>query len=197
MSKVNTKRAKMVKAKVKSTKVVKVDKPVIVQETSEVVNSTVDTFVYPNKGKYEIDSVKVNLKGKDETFVALSKVKLNINDLKLNDMVKQLFVAILQVDNNKFMYGYKNVYGYAFGIVPKGFNSYKAVITHHNSDGHRSIIINANKHFGMTEIEKALTGSKVTFENHKTYIKTYVSKENITNLIKAVSGLVSVPVVSG
>lgn len=192
MSKVNSKREKLVKAKVKSTKVaVKADKPVIKQETNEpVINSIVNAFIYPNKGKYEIDSVKVNLNGKDQTFTALSKVKLDIQALKLNDLVKQLFVGIQQINDNKFQFGYKNVYGYAFGIVPKGFNSYKAVISHHNSDGHRSIIVNSNKHFGMIGIEKALTNVKAAYENHKTYVKLYVSKENITNLIKAFKSLI-------
>ena len=182
---------KVVKAKAKASKAVNpvtISKAIPKDEPKAMVN-TVQAFVYPNKGKYEIDHVKVNLKGKDETFTALSKAKLDINGLKINDMLKALFVGLVTHNVTKFMYGYKNVYGYAFGIVPKGFNSYKAVIAHHNGDGQRSLIINANKHFGMGEIEKALTKVKVSYENHKTYTKLYVSKENIDNVTKACQSL--------
>lgn len=209
MGKVNSKRAKLVKAKVKSAKVVeaKADKLVIKQgeaeqgvpkqseadqDVIEPIESIVSAFVYPNKGKYEVNSVKINIAGKDQDFKASTKAKLDIDKLKLNDMLKQLFKSLSALDANKFMYGYKNVYNYAFGIVPKGFNSYKCVIAHHNGNGQRALLINSNKHFGMTEIEKALTAGKLTYENHKTYVLTYVSKENIDKLIKACSGLVSV-----
>lgn len=201
MTKVNSKRAKLVKAKVKSVKSAKVvkvvasalktDKPPVV--VPKPVESIVDVFVYPNKGKYEIDSVKVSLSGKDQSFTALSKVKLDIQALKLNDLVKQLFIELRNANASKFMFGYKNVYSFAFGLVPKGFNSYKAVIAHHNGDGQRSLILNANKHFGMGEIEKALVKVKLSFENHKTYVKLYLSKENVAKVVKVCQSLVEVP----
>ena len=200
MSKVNTKRAKLVKAKVKAVKAVKVpasalkvDKPAVVEP--KPVESSVDCFVYPNKGKYEIDSVKVSLSGKDQSFTALSKVKLDISALKLNDLVKSLFIELKQANPSKFMFGYKNVYSFAFGLVPKGFNSYKAVIAHHNGDGQRALILNANKHFGMGEIEKALVKLSLSFENHKTYAKLYLSKENVVKVTKACQSLVEANVV--
>ena len=90
------------------------------------------------------------------------------------------------------MFGYKNVYSFAFGLVPKGFNSYKSVITHHIGDGQRSLIINANKHFGMGEIEKALVKLSLAYENHKTYVKLYMSKENIGKVVKACQSLLEV-----
>ena len=194
MSKVNAKRAKLVKAKAKSTKV---DEPVVKQDEAasvepKPVESTVDAFIYPNKGKYEIDSVKVNLSGKDQTFTALSKAKLDISALKLNDLLKALFIELRQANASKFMFGYKNVYSFAFGLVPKGFNSYKCVIAHHNGDGQRALILNANKHFGMGEIEKALAKVKLSYENHKTYVKLYISKENAVNLTKACQSLLEV-----
>jgi len=197
MSKVNTKRAKMVVAKAKVAKVVKTvvkqDNPPVVEP--KPVESSVDCFVYPNKGKYEIDSVKVSLSGKDQSFTALSKVKLDISALKLNDLVKSLFIELKQANPSKFMFGYKNVYSFAFGLVPKGFNSYKAVIAHHNGDGQRALILNANKHFGMGEIEKALVKLSLSFENHKTYVKLYLSKENVVKVTKACQSLVEANVV--
>jgi len=200
MSKVNSKRAKLVKAKAKSSKVAKVplsalktDKPPVV--VPKPIESIVNAFVYPNKGKYEIDSVKVSLNGKDQYFTAFSKVKLDIQALKLNDLVKQLFIELRQANASKFMFGYKNVYSFAFGLVPKGFNSYKAVIAHHNGDGQRSLIVNANKHFGMGEIEKALVKLSLAYENHKSYVKLYVSKENIGKVVKACQSLVEVTTV--
>ena len=199
-SKINTKRAKLVKAKAKSAKVDKmteiaVNKVIDAVIKPKPVESTVDAFVYPNKGKYEIDSVKVSLNGKDQSFTALSKVKLDIQALKLNDMLKALFVDLRNANASKFMFGYKNVYSFAFGLVPKGFNSYKAVIVHHNGDGQRSLILNANKHFGMGEIEKALVKLSVAYENHKTYVKLYISKENISKVTKACQSLVEVTAV--
>ena len=194
MTKVNVKRAKLVKAKVKSVKApssaLKVDKPAVIEP--KPVNSIVDAFVYPNKGKYEIDSVKVSQGGKDQTFTALSKVKLDINGLKLNDMLKALFIELKGANASKFMFGYKNVYSFAFGLVPKGFNSYKCVIAHHNGDGQRALILNANKHFGMTEIEKALVKLSLAYENHKTYVKLYISKENIGKVTKVCQSLLEV-----
>ena len=196
-SKINTKRAKLVKAKVKSVKAVKTgesmpkqDKPVVVEP--KPIESIVSAFMYPNKGKYEIDQVKVSLNGKDQTFTALSKAKLDIQALKMNDLLKALFVELRQANASKFMFGYKNAYNYAFGIVPKGFNSYKAVIAHHNGDGQRSLILNANKHFGMGEIEKALVKLSLAYENHKTYVKAYISKENSAKLTKACQSLLEV-----
>jgi len=187
---------KVVKAKVKVSDVVE---PVTVKQgelatTPKVVapsiNSNIMAFVYPNKGKFELDSVKVNLNGKDQNFTALSMAKFDIQALKLNDLVKSLFVDLKQANIDKFQFGYKNAYTFAFGIVPKGFNSYKCVIAHHNADGQRSLIVNANKHFGMTEIEKALTKLSISFENHKTYVKLYLSKENLANVTKACQSLV-------
>ena len=184
----------MTVAKVKSAKTVKTPskqaKPPVVEP--KPVESIVDTFIYPNKGKYEIDLVKVNLNGKDKAFTALSKAKLDISALKLNDLVKQLFIELKQANPSKFMFGYKNVYSFGFGLVPKGFNSYKAVIAHHNGDGQRSLILNANKHFGMGEIEKALGKLSLAYENHKTYVKLYMSKENIGKVTKACQSLVEV-----
>jgi len=198
MSKVNSKRAKMTVAKVKRVKAVKVpssalkpDKPPVV--VPKPVESVVNAFIYPNKGKYEIDQVKVSLNGKEQTFTALSKAKLDISALKLNDLVKQLFIELRNANVAKFQFGYKNVYSFAFGLVPKGFNSYKAVIAHHNGDGQRSLIINSNKHFGLTEIEKALAKLSLTCENHKTYVKLYLSKENVAKVVKACQSLVEVP----
>ena len=191
---------KVVKAKVKVSDVVE---PVTVKQgelatipkvTAPAIDGHVMAFVYPNKGKYEIDTVKVNLGGKDQSFAALTKVKLDIQALKLNDLLKALFVELKQANSSKFMFGYKNAYNFAFGIVPKGFNSYKSVITHHNGDGQRSLILNANKHFGMTEIEKTLAKLSISFENHKTYIKLYISKENLVNVTKACQSLVEVNV---
>ena len=194
MSKVNSKRAKLVKAKAKSANVgtskPKQAKPPVV--VPKPVESIVNAFMYPNKGKYEIDSVKVSLNGKDQTFTALSKAKLDISALKLNDLVKQLFIELQGANASKFMFGYKNVYSFAFGIVPLGFNSYKAVIAHHNGDGQRSLVLNANKHFGMTEIEKALVKLSLAYENHKTYVKLYISKENVVKVVKACQSLVEV-----
>ena len=197
MSKVNSKRAKMVVAKTKVVKAAKVvaskpkqAKPPVV--APKPVESVVNAFMYPNKGKYEIDSVKVSLNGKDQTFKALSKAKLDISALKLNDLVKQLFIELRDAKTSKFMFAYKNVYSFAFGIVPLGFNSYKAVIAHHNGDGQRSLVLNANKHFGMTEIEKALVKLSLTYENHKTYVKLYLSKENVAKVVKACQSLVEV-----
>jgi len=197
MNKVNKKRAKLVEPKAKSAKAVvtgesmpKQDKPALV--VPKPVASIVDAFIYPNKGKFEIDSVKVSINGKDQTFTALSKAKLDIAGLKLNDLLKALFVELQGANASKFMFGYKNAYNFAFGIVPKGFNSYKCVIAHHNGDGQRSLILNANKHFGMGEIEKALAKVKLSFENHKTYVKLYVSKENIGNVTKACQSLLEV-----
>ena len=187
---------KVVKAKVKVSDVVE---PVTVKQgelatTPKVVapsiNSNIMAFVYPNKGKFELDSVKVNLNGKDQNFTALSMAKFDIQALKLNDLVKSLFVDLKQANIDKFQFGYKNAYTFAFGIVPKGFNSYKCVIAHHNADRQRSLIVNANKHFGMTEIEKALTKLSISFENHKTYVKLYLSKENLANVTKACQSLV-------
>ena len=197
MSKVNSKRAKMTVAKVKRVKAVKTSETIVKQDKLPVVEPTsvesiVSAFMYPNKGKYEIDQVKVSLNGKDQAFTALSKAKLDIRALKLNDLVKQLFIELRQANASKFMFGYKNVYNYAFGLVPKGFNSYKAVIAHHNGDGQRSLILNANKHFGMGEIEKALVKLSLAYENHKSYVKLYLSKENITKVIKACQSLVEV-----
>lgn len=197
MSKVNSKRAKMTVAKVKRVKAVKTSESIVKQDKLPVVEPTsvesiVSAFMYPNKGKYEIDQVKVSLNGKDQAFTALSKAKLDIRALKLNDLVKQLFIELRQANASKFMFGYKNVYNYAFGLVPKGFNSYKAVIAHHNGDGQRSLILNANKHFGMGEIEKALVKLSLAYENHKSYVKLYLSKENITKVIKACQSLVEV-----
>jgi len=197
MSKVNAKRAKMTVAKVKSAKSVKTSKTEPKQAKADVVvptpvESIVNAFVYPNKGKYEIDQVKVNLNGKDQSFTALSKAKLDISALKLNDLVKQLFIGLKDANASKFMFGYKNVYSFAFGIVPLGFNSYKAVIAHHNGDGQRSLVLNANKHFGMGEIEKALVKLSLAYENHKTYVKLYLSKENVVKVIKACQSLVEV-----
>jgi len=187
---------KVVRAKVKVSEVVN---PVAVKQgelvtipkvAPKVIDSSIMAFVYPNKGKYEIDTVKVNLNGKDQSFTALTMAKLDIQALKLNDLLKALFVDLKQVNANKFQFGYKNAYNFAFGIVPKGFNSYKSVITHHNGDGQRSLILNANKHFGMTEIEKTLAKLSISFENHKTYIKLYISKENLVNVTKACQSLV-------
>ena len=197
MSKVNSKRAKLVKAKVKVVKAVKTgevkaDEAKVADVKAKVVESIVNAFMYPNKGKYEIDSVKVSLNGKDQTFKALSKAKLDISALKLNDLVKQLFIELRDAKTSKFMFAYKNVYSFAFGIVPLGFNSYKAVIAHHNGDGQRSLVLNANKHFGMTEIEKALVKLSLTYENHKTYVKLYLSKENVAKVVKACQSLVEV-----
>ena len=196
-SKVNTKRAKLVKAKTKSVKADKAvksepkqDKPPVVEP--KPIESIVSAFIYPNKGKYEIDSVKVSLGGKDQSFTALSKAKLDIKALKLNDLVKQLFIELQGANVAKFMFGYKNVYSFAFGLVPVGFNSYKAVIAHHNGDGQRSLVLNANKHFGMGEIEKALVKLSLAYENHKSYVKLYLSKENVGKVIKACQSLVEV-----
>ena len=212
MSKVNNKRAKLVKAKVKSVKVsssagtgsAKVSSTEVKHAKVgskagagadghvKVSSNEVNVFIYPNKGKYEIDSVKVSLNGKDQAFTALSKAKLDISALKLNDLVKQLFIELRNANASKFMFGYKNVYSFAFGIVPLGFNSYKAVIAHHNGDGQRSLILNANKHFGMGEIEKALVKLSLAYENHKTYVKLYLSKENVGKVVKACQSLVEV-----
>lgn len=214
MSKVNSKRAKLVKAKVKSTEILKTaveqDKPPVVEPKPakeqkikydkdkgtlnivDVAKTEVNVFVYPNKGKYEIDQVKVSLSGKDEVYAALTKTHMDISALKLNDLVKQLFIELRQANASKFMFGYKNAYNFAFGLVPKGFNSYKAVIAHHNGDGHRSLILNANKHFGMGEIEKVLVKLGLAYENHKTYVKLYLSKENVSKVIKACQSLAEV-----
>jgi len=187
---------KVVKAKVKSVEAVN---PVAVKQgelvtmpkaAAPAIDSSIMAFVYPNKGKYEIDSVKVNLSGKDQSFNALTMAKLDIQALKLNDLVKALFVDLKQANTSKFMFGYKNAYNFAFGIVPKGFNSYKCVIAHHNGDGARSLIVNANKHFGMTEIEKALVKVGIAYENHKSYVKLYLSKENLVKVTKACQSLV-------
>ena len=206
-SKVNTKRAKLVKAKVKTAKAVKVvkngrkpAKPTKIVYDSlkgtlnevDVAKTEVNVFVYPNKGKYEIDEVKVNINGKDKVYAALTKTHMDINALKLNDLVKQLFIGLINANPSKFMFGYKNVYSFAFGLVPKGFNSYKAVIAHHIGDGQRSLILNANKHFGMGEIEKALAKLSLAYENHKSYVKLYMSKENIGKVTKACQGLVEI-----
>lgn len=195
---------KVVKAKVKVSN--EVVKPVAVKQGELVVkqsrlvtmpkaaplpiDSNIMAFVYPNKGKYEIDSVKVNLNGKDQVFTALTMAKLDIQALKLNDLIKDLFVNLKQANIDKFQFGYKNAYNFAFGIVPKGFTSYKCVVAHHNGDGARSLILNSNKHFGMTEIEKTLVKLSISFENHKTYVKVYLSKENLANVIKACQSLV-------
>lgn len=196
MSKVNSKRAKMVVAKVKNVnskpKAKETTKASLPKAEPKAINSTIQAMVYPNKGKYEIDHVKVNLKGSDKSFTALAKVNIDINELNIHELIKKLFNGLTMHDKGKFMFGYKNVYGFAFGIVPKGFNSYKSVITHHKGDGIRSLIINSNKQFGMGEIEKVLTKLSLSFENHKTYIKAYVSKENIDKFVKACQGLVGV-----
>jgi len=187
---------KVVKAKVKVSDVVE---PVAVKqgELSTIpkavvpsVDSSIMAFVYPNKGKYEIDTIKVNLNGKDQSFNALTKVKLDISALKLNELVKSLFIDLRLANSTKFQFGYKNAYNFAFGLVPQGFNSYKCVIAHHNGDGPRSLIVNANKHFGMSEIEKTLAKLSISFENHKTYVKLYLSKENLANVTKACQSLV-------
>ena len=187
---------KVVKAKVKSVEsveLVTVKQGELVSEPKAVVpaiDGHVMAFVYPNKGKFEIDTVKVNLNGKDQSFTALSMAKLDISALKLNDLIKSLFVNLKQANIDKFQFGYKNAYNFAFGIVPKGFNSYKCVIAHHNGDGARSLIVNANKHFGMTEIEKALVKLGIAYENHKSYVKLYLSKENLAKVTSACQSLV-------
>ena len=186
MSKVNKKRATLVKANIKSAKVV--------ETAVKPVESSVNVFVYPNKGKFELDSVKVSLNGKDQSFTALTKAKFDINGLKLNDLVKSLFIDLRLANTSKFMFGYKNVYSFAFGLVPLGFNSYKSVITHHNGDGQRSLILNANKHFGMTQIESTLVKLGIAYENHKSYVKLYLSKENLVKVTKACQSLVEVNV---
>jgi len=196
MSKVNKKRATLVKAKVESAKVLETAvEPVKSPITeSKPVESSVNVFVYPNKGKFELDSVKVSLNGKDQSFTALTKAKFDINGLKLNDLVKSLFIDLRLANTSKFMFGYKNVYSFAFGLVPLGFNSYKSVITHHNGDGQRSLILNANKHFGMTQIESTLVKLGIAYENHKSYVKLYLSKENLVKVTKACQSLVEVNV---
>jgi len=187
---------KVVKAKVKVVDAVNpttVKQGELVSEpkaTALPIDGHVMAFVYPNKGKFEIDEVKVNLNGKDQAFKTLTKVKLDIQALKLNELVKALFIDLRLANSSKFQFGYKNAYTFAFGIVPKGFNSYKCVIAHHVDNGERSLIINANKHFGMTEIEKALGKLSVSFENHKTWVKLYLSKENLVNVTKACQSLV-------
>ena len=93
-------KGKVVKAKVKVSEAVN---PVAVKQSELVtmpkevapsIDGHVMAFVYPNKGKFEIDTVKVNLNGKDQSFTALSIAKLDIQALKLNDLIKSLFVNL-------------------------------------------------------------------------------------------------------
>jgi hypothetical protein len=212
MSKVNTKRAKLVKAKVKSVKSVKVAK---VGETAvkqakatkvvydkakgtlnevKVAKTEVNVFVYPNKGLGEIDTVRLTINDQNKAFSALNKTHIDIMSLNIHKLVKAVFVELRNANSSKFMFGIKRVYTLGFGLVPKGFNSYKSCITHHINDGKVSLVLNANKHFGMGEIEKALVKVKLSYENHKTYAKLFISEKNLANVVKACQSLAEVSV---
>jgi len=193
-SKVNTKRAKLVKAKVKTAKVnkpvVKQVKPPVVK--SKPVNSVVDVFIYPNKGLDEIDTVRLTINDHSKAFTALSKAKIDIMSLSMHKLVKALFVELQGANPSKFMFGIKRVYNFGFGLVPKGFNSYKSCITHHNTDGKVCLVLNANKHFGLGEIKSALVKHDVVRETYKTYFKVSLSEKNLPNVVKACQSLVEV-----
>jgi hypothetical protein len=163
-----------------------------VKATKSASGSIISCHVYPNKGKHEIDTVKANISGKDKEFKALTKHDIDIKTLKLSPVIIELFCSLTKLNNEKYMFSYKNVYGYAFGITPKGFNSYKSVITHHNTDGNRSLIVNANKHFGIDHIVSTIKAFDLSYEHHKTYIKMYVTKENLKTLVKACKQLLGI-----
>ena len=120
---------KVVKAKAKASTVVSnvtkgvkgKDVPKASMPKADIlINSIVTAFMYPNRNAGEVNHVRVNLKGKDTNLDGLTKAKLNINDLNIDELIKQLFISLTGHSIDKFMYGYKNAYNFAFGIVPKG-----------------------------------------------------------------------------
>lgn len=155
------------------------------QIKSDKVNSTVGVFVYPNKGKDELDSALVSVSGKDTWLKSLSEHKLDISTLKLHDLVKQFYTGFANMQLSGIKFAYKRVYGLSFGFALDRPSSYKCAIAHHNANGLRALVFNQSGLMTLEQIDAALDKQGISSEKQATYRVVQLSKENLAKVSKA------------
>lgn len=175
----------MATAKQKEVSSTKVNKAKSAKPAVKQVKTTVPVFVYPNKGKNELDEVLININGKDQWFKALSEHKLDISSLKLNDLVKQFYGGLSNMQLSGFRFVYKRVYGIAFGFGIDRQTSYKCLLAHHTANGHRALVLNQTGLTTIEQIDSALDKQGLSAEKAATYRVVHLTKENISKVTKA------------
>jgi len=189
-------KGKVSKIKVKSVKLGKIEanggpEKVSLNE-SKSAQSVYPVFMYPNKGKGELDHVRVSLNGKDHDFTALSEAKLDISGLKLHDLLKKLFIELAPAKVSGVRLVYRNVYGFAFGYGVIRPTSYKCAIAHHNGDGSTALIFNQCGSFTLAQIDDALTKQGIVKHDFATYRTVMVSESNLPKVVKAIKSLLAI-----
>lgn len=134
-----------------TTKKGKGNKGKIVKTVVENVKQLFNVFLFPNKNIGELDQVKVKFKDKHEMFSAYAETPIDLSRLDVSPLIVKLFEGLDYGKLENVKLAYKNVYGMAFGLVPKqATKAYKCVISHHLGDGTRAIVVNENSLFSFT-----------------------------------------------
>ena len=179
--------AKKVKAKKNAVNVVNEAK--IGQIKQDEVNSIFSCFFYANAKKDELDHAKVNISGKNVNKAANIKSDLDIMTLDLPDITKQALIKLMSLGSSKVMLGYRNVYGFAVGLVPSTAKSYKCVCSCHTNDSKLELILNQCSLFSIAEIKETLAKFKVAYKSERNFTRIGLSKEKLPKLIAAMSTL--------
>ncbi len=161
----------------------------VVEPKDKQAKSVVNCFIYPNKGKNEVDTVKVTLNEKKVTFPALSKAKLDIASLDVSGLVKSFFIGLNSPKLADCQFVYKNAYSVVFGLGEVRPSSYKCVIANHLTDGLSTLVFNQSKPFQIDQIKSALSKADLSFIPKATYCYVTLSKDNLVKVIKMARGL--------
>lgn len=149
-------------------------------------------FVYPAKGKGELDECLISIDGKDKHFKALTEHKLDILSLKLSDLVKQFFTGFTKVQVSNVKLAYKRVYGVAFGFAIAKPTSYKCVIAHHAANGQSAIVFNQCALMTLKQIDETFDKQGLSSEKNDTYRVVQLTKDNIAKVTKATIQLLNI-----
>jgi len=154
--------------------------------------TTQSVFLYNNTKKGELDLVQVNLNGKDKALAALTSHDLDINSLKLSELVKTFYMGFDAAKIPSIRLALKNVYGIAFGFAIPRPSSYKCAIAHHTANGLSALVYNQCGLFTIASINEAFDKVGVPTQKYATYSVVNLTKENLAKVTKATKALLKV-----
>jgi len=157
----------MTKAKgIKKIKAIKGDKSIEqlnIETTPPVVNTTYQVFISPDKNEKLTGISKLTIGDKVKDFKSLTSVDLDINLLNISDLVKKLFIQVMNgydLVNTRLCY-HNASYGPCFGLAVAQ-DVYKCMFTHHKGNGVNALVVNQCNSYLYLTVSTELKKQDVT-----------------------------------
>lgn len=157
----------MTKAKgIKKVKAIKGDKSIEqlnIETPPPVVNTTYPIFISPDKNEKLTGTSKLTIGDKVKDFKSLTSIDLDINLLNVSDLVKKLFIQVMngyELVNTRLTF-HNASYGPCFGFTVAQ-DVYKCMFAHHKGNGINALVVNQCNLYLYVTASEALKKQDVT-----------------------------------